>query len=280
MRKNIFDIALETINMSNEVDRIITMSVDEYSLCYYSSQYTLFEFVDKFCFRDWIHRGHFVDVKDFLKAINYTELRNAAKNDVESFITLIELIYNFWLLAYQKLMDKESSYKWTNNFFHIRDVMIDDLEKYNHRIYLEKDRALVVEDKPEVTAVVEIVDSALAIDIIRYNHNSLCGQIELKKGILLSLAAELEPKRKELQKIDKQLSDDIFFMLNNINIRHNNRSKKDKAKYKEYVAKMKKNRLEKWYDELYQMMLLAFLLLDNENRKVKVKELKERLLEE
>ena len=55
-------------------------------------------------------------------------------------------------------------------------------------------------------------------------------------------------------------------MLNNLNIRHNNRSKKDKSKYKEYVAKMSKVRLEKWYDELYQMMLLAILLLDNADR--------------
>ena len=70
------------------------------------------------------------------------------------------------------------------------------------------------------------------------------------------------PKRKELQVLNKQLSEDIFFMLNNMNLRHNNRSKKDMTKYKEYVAKMSKARLEKWYDELYQMLLLAFLLLD------------------
>lgn len=62
-------------------------------------------------------------------------------------------------------------------------------------------------------------------------------------------------------------------MLNNLNIRHNNRSKKDKN-YKEYVAKMRKERLEKWYDELYQMILLAFLLLDNVERTERVNELK------
>ena len=66
----------------------------------------------------------------------------------------------------------------------------------------------------------------------------------------------------------------FFFMLNNMNVRHNNRSKKDVGKYREYIAKMTKTRLEKWYDELYQMMLLAFLTLDNVNRQTQVKELK------
>ena len=156
--------------------------------------------------------------------------------------------------------------------------MLDNLEKYNHKAYIDDEQVLIIEDKPEVTAVAEIVEDELALDIIRYNHRSLRGEVELKKSILISLGAELEPKRKELQQLNKQLSEDIFFMLNNVNIRHNNRSKKDKSKYKEYVAKMNKIRLEKWYDELYQMMLLAFLLLDNVDRTASIKELKGKIV--
>lgn len=62
-----------------------------------------------------------------------------------------------------------------------------------------------------------------------------------------------------------------------MNIRHNNRSKREPAKYKDYVAKMKDDRLEKWYDELYQMILLAFLLLDNVSRQKSVAELKSKI---
>ena len=67
-------------------------------------------------------------------------------------------------------------------------------------------------------------------------------------------------------------------MLNNLDIRHNNRKKGDKN-YKEYVAKMRKDRLEKWYDELYQMILLALLILDNVDRTGKVKQLKDKIAE-
>ncbi len=279
MRKSIFDIAAKSINISNEVDRIFTMSIKEKNLFNSYTYYTLFDFVDNFCFKKWEHRGHFVDVKDFIEALEYNNIRNDAKRgNIDAFMILIELTYNFWNLAYRNLIDKSTGSKWQNNFFHLRDVMLDNLEKYNHKAYIDDDRVLIIEDKPEVTAVAEIVEDNLALDIIRYNHRSLQGEVELKKSILISLGGELEPKRKELQQLNKQLSEDIFFMLNNINVRHNNRSKKDKSKYKEYVAKMSKTRLEKWYDELYQMMLLAFLLLDNVQRVSKVKELKDKIV--
>lgn len=279
MRKSIFDIASASINISNEVDRIVSMSVKEKNTYYPPYDLTLFEFVDQRCFRDWSYRGHFVNVKYFLEAVNYNGIIKSAKNgDTEAFMILIELTYNLWSLAYHDIIDKDSSSEWNNNFFHLRDVMLDNLEKYNYKAYIDDERILIIEDKPEVTAVAEIIEQDLAIDIIRYNHRSMQGEIELKKKILISLGSELEPKRKELQVLNKQLSEDIFFMLNNMNLRHNNRSKKDMCKYKEYVAKMTKARLEKWYDELYQMMLLAFLLLDNVDRTENVKELKEKII--
>lgn len=52
MRKSIFDIASASINISNEVDRIVSMSVEEKSTYYPPYDLTLFEFVDQRCFRD------------------------------------------------------------------------------------------------------------------------------------------------------------------------------------------------------------------------------------
>ena len=276
MRKSIFDIASASINMANEVERIVAMSVEEKNL-WYGSNYSLIQFVDKYCFNEWQHRDHFINLNDFTNAINYSEICNAAASgDVNSFMILIEFTYNMWLLAYRHLTDENSSSKWQNNFYHLRDVMVDNLEIYNHTAFIDEDRVLIIEAKPEVTAAAEIVEENLALDIIRYNHRSLQGEIDLKKAILFSLGSELEPKRKDLQVLNKQLSEDIFYMLNNLNIRHNNRSKKDKN-YKDFVAKMRKDRLEKWYDELYQMMLLAFLLLDNVDRAKNIKELKAKI---
>lgn len=283
MRKSIFDIVSENTHIEDDVNRILTMAEDEYILCV--DKYThmkLFKFVDLYCFKYWDYRGHFINVEDYLKALNYNVLKRNASKNIDSLLTVIELIYNFWNLSIQEFNNDYKDYKlqWCGNYYHLKDVMDDILQQYNHVAYISDDKKciLIIENKEEVTAASEILPSAISFDVIKYNHRSLQGEVELKKSILISLGAELEPKRKDLQQLNKQLSEDIFFMLNNINVRHNNRSKKDKGKYKEYVAKMSKTRLEKWYDELYQMMLLAFLLLDNVERASKVKELKDKIV--
>lgn len=281
MRKNIFDIVSENIDLENETERIIAMAEGENTLvigkCIY---YTLFEFVDKYCFRDWTYRNHCLDVYDYLDTLGFDDLKKDAAYDIGSMLTLIELVYNFWILSHQIIDDESISIEWRGNYYHLKEVMDDVLAQYNHIAYIdeENDRVLVIEDKAEVTAAAEIVPDELSLDVIRYNHASLQGNIEAKRAILVKFGAELEPKRKELQQINKQLENNIFFMLNNLHIRHNNRSKKDPAKYKEYVAKMKTDRLEKWYDELYQMILLAFLLLDDASREDTVEDLKRKIV--
>jgi len=63
-----------------------------------------------------------------------------------------------------------------------------------------------------------------------------------------------------------------------MNLRHNNVEPNDKN-YKPFIATMDNNTLESWYDEIYQMILLAKLLLDNVTRTAKIKELKKNIAE-
>lgn len=269
--------------MRSDTERLLTMARSEKVLCMFDvSYFTLFNFVDEYCFKEWDYRSRFLDVHDFLSALNFTVLEEKAKVNVDAHLTLIELLYNFWNLANNKFDDKffKDTLKWCGNFYHLKDVMDEILEECNHTVYAneDKDYFIVVENKPEVTAAAEIMPTAeLTFDVIRYNHRSLKGDIQSKKAILIALGADLEAKRKELQSINKKLSDDIFFMLNNVNIRHNNCSKQDSTKYKEYVAAMSPEQLEEWYDELYQMILLGFLLLDNKERAIRIGELKKNI---
>lgn len=93
------------------------------------------------------------------------------------------------------------------------------------------------------------------------------------------MGAELEPKRNVLKGINQSLERNIFFMLNNLNLRHNNCAERDKN-YKKAVASMTPMDLEHWYDELYQMILLANLELENSKRLHDIDSLKNTLSRE
>jgi len=278
-RKNIFELLAEQDDLEIEANRLDTLFDTERTLIedrgLIDEDYTLKKFVDTFCFEDWKNRGHCIDLDDFLECIGYTEyLDKAIYDSVDDFLVLIEIIFNCWQMAeiYLKQNEEIRCYK---NFYHLHDVMVECLSRYNHKAVYdeEKEQVLVIEDRPEITAAAEIVKPELALAIVRYNHHSMRGDIAQKKSILLALGAELEPKRKTLSGANSNLEDGIFFMLNNLNLRHNNCSKGDKH-YREFVANMDNDTLEGWYDELYQMMLLAFLELDQLERNSKIKELK------
>ena len=133
-------------------------------------------------------------------------------------------------------------------------------------IFVPKDRGAI--------SVSEIVSPDVSYKVLEYNHYTMKGDIARKRETLRILADQLEPKRAELATINKELASNVFFMFNNMNIRHNNRTKGNKNNYKEVIAEMSQDELENWYDETYQLCLLAFLELDNVERTKKVAELK------
>ncbi len=278
-RNNIFEIVKNNTNLKSDIVRLQSIIFKEKCLEYGNyKDYTIADYIDDKLFYQWEQRHHCVDLNDFLNTMMFSETyKNAKELDAKSIVIVLELYYNLWNLAQIQLLN-HNNVKWFGNFYLVETILKDCLSQINHSAYFydEYEMVLIIEDKPEITAVAEIADDDLALEIIKYNHHTLKGDIESKKSILLKLGSELEPKRKDIKSINKELEDNIFYMLNNLNLRHNNRSKKDKN-YKEYIAKMRKAKLEEWYDELYQEMLLAFLLLDDKDRQTRISELRDKI---
>lgn len=172
-----------TVDMASEVKRLLVMSQKETVLvAEYTINYNLFDFVDQYCFKEWSARQHFLNVDDFLTALNFNLLYHDALNNVDSLLTLIELIYNFWELSYQKLDDTSLPVEGVGNYYHLKDVMDDLLDQYNHKAYIDEDNdcVLVIEDKSQVSSVAEIVPENLSLSVIKYNHRSLQGDLNAK----------------------------------------------------------------------------------------------------
>ena len=118
------------------------------------------------------------------------------------------------------------------------------LEKIGYIKWRDKDvdvTILVPKDSSAI-AVAEIIDSSVSYKTIEYNHHSMKGDMDKKEATLMLLANQLEPKRAILKSLNKSLEDDLFYLLNNINIRHNN-TDSDSTKYKKAVADMSKEEL-------------------------------------
>ena len=276
-RKNIFEMVTEVFDLPKEIVRMRRLFEQEVIVSYgFGRKATIFEYVRKEGFSGWKNRGRCVDVEDFLSMLDYKLLWETSVIDMNDLITLIEIVYNFWYIT-----DRGTSLRYQQdsdgrNFLLLKKIMDECLAQCNYKgeyfPYLEQ--LIVIEDKPEATAVAEIVDNDLSYKVLRYNHYMLKGDLKAKKDILLALGADLEPKRKQIQVIDKELEDAIFYILNNLNLRHNNKTVGDKN-YRQAVADMDDATMEGWYDELYQMMLLAYLQLDQVTRNTSVKALKQ-----
>ena len=281
--EHIFDLVSKRIDTEDEVERLITMTQEEkiikngedYVRDYY---YTLFEFVGKYTFKMWKHRDHCISISDYLEVLDYYEIEEEAITNTESLLLVIELMYNFWMQAFVYI-ETHDYYEGVNNFYHLKTVMDDLVEKHNYKVELYDDNTMVkvVPNKPGVDGVVEMLPDKLSFDTVMYNHSSLKGDIAGKKKILVELGRELEAHRDKLEKENSDLEDDIFCLLNNLDLRHNNTSEKDKKQFKIVVANMNEMEIEKWYDELYEMMLLGFLTVKNIDRKEKVKELRSKM---
>ena len=279
-RKNIFDVVSGSFDIDREIQRIIRLFEIERPVYVHSTRtnYSVLMYVEQFGFYHWRNRGRCIDAKDFLSILEYKELWKSASTNLQDFLTLIEIVFNFcWIVkrADDKLRVSVDRYQ-EKHFAILEETLTACLSHYNYKgeYFSELEQLIVIEDKPEATAVAEIVDNDLSYKVLRYNHYMLKGDLQAKKDILLALSANLEPKRKQIQAIDKDLEDGIFYILNNLNLRHNNKAEGDKH-YKQAVAEMDAATLENWYDELYQMMLLAYLQLDQVSRNAKVKALKQ-----
>ena len=240
--------------------------------------YSLEKFVDITVFKEWKARGTCINCEDLRSTLNIDDILEDTEPQQEDILTYLEYVANLFMLFKKYPVLDEFTISGTAITTTAKKNLSTILSWLNYEVneFENEEKALVVEKDAATTAVAEIVESQLAYKIVQYNHFTLKGDIATKKAILLTLGSELEPKRKLLSQINKQLSESIFYILNNLDIRHNNRNKKAKN-YNEAVNKMPKKKIEEWYDELYQMCLLAFLELDQVDRNKRFEILKNQI---
>ena len=276
-RKNIFEILEEKYDIEEEIRKISNLFnsmkfMKTNPLNFQSELYTIEKLVDD-VFSHWKQRGSCLNCAEMKDKLHLTQ----NFSDFDNIINTLEYYSNILYIVQYKI-DKLvnlplrgcSEYRMLLENI---DILIDQLH-YKKQIFEEEDKVILVPKDPAATAVAEISSKDVAFAILKYHHASLKGQIEEKRKLLRSIANEYEPLLNKPIDGFKEYFDKATNMLNNMNIRHNNKSGKHK---KELIAQMGDDELESWYDELYQLLLFCVLIKDNKERKDKVDDLLKRI---
>lgn len=231
-------------------------------------------------FIDFYFRGTCLSIDEFNNMHGFHFEKEPSDFNIDHLVSLCEYIYNM-LMAYQGVQGSMGYGYMTGmhapinvQFYFIQINQV--IEKIGYMQANEDGFIIFVEKSPAAIAVAEseIIPQNLSYKLISYNHYAMKGNLDAKKDTLLQFALILEAKRSDLKKVDETLETNLFYVFNNLNIRHNNTNPDLKGKYKAYVAQMSSEELEKWYDETYQMCLLASLQLENIGRKAEFNQLK------
>lgn len=276
MRKNIFEILESRYDINNEFKKI--KSLFHSNLVIYANvyrgtlTYTYTEMV-KDVFSSWKGRGTCISCENMRQELGIDILENKTKITSDEIIECLEYYENISMLYMKKILPKLNSYEYkTLPEANILNCNIDIL--LNHLNMEEKyipkyDAIIIIPKNPAATAVAEISSEDTAMAILMYHHASLKGQLAEKRKLLQSIANEYEDLLKNPIDGFTEYFKTARGMLNNLNIRHNNRDGKNK---KELVLNLTDLELENWYDELYQLFLFCVLIKDNKERKDKMAE--------
>lgn len=221
-------------------------------------------------FENFYFRGTCLDLDEFNEEYGFRFVAQPQDFDIDYLVSFCEYIYNFVLY----FEDYYFFAQYDKQFYlqHINKVIdaLNYVQSSDNGIIIFVPRDNVVLSVAELERIPENISHK----ILAYHHHSMKGDIEAKKATLIVLASQLEPQEKALSQIDNSFKSDLFYAFNNLNIRHNNVDSSDKRYYKKIVAEMDPKALECWYDEIYQMCLLAFMRLEQKARKQKFDELK------
>lgn len=270
-RRNFFDRLARTIDFQREYQKIESLVLQPHSLHGDSIE----DSIERY-FKNWKYNANYLSFKELRDQLKFTFVRDGYYDvpsghikDANDFFDYCEMIINMIVL----LPEEEAEYH-ENNVNEIIRLIDYDLNSLNHKIRKIDDKYLIIQKDATVSEVVDIVEVSLAKIILEYNHYLLKGDLEKKKNILVKIANALEPQKSEIKAINYQLFKDYFYLINNMDIRHNNCDSSDTSNYNAYFDKLTIEEKEEWYDEIYQMRLLIFLLLENQNRTEKISDLK------
>lgn len=275
MRRNFAQILKEAkIDIKSEYQKLYGMLYDRSIQVSSTKWISVYDELSS-CFLGFYFRGTCLSIEEFNDVNGFHFEKEPEPFSIDNLILLCEYIKNM-LMGYQNAQHAYPMLQPAINVQFYLMQIAQVIEKIGYMSLNQDGFVIYVEKSPAAISVAESeqIPKEISYKMISYNHYNMKGNLQEKKNTILKLAELLEAKRPELDKVDNRFCNDIFYLFNNLNIRHNNIDSFINGKFKRAVADMPPEELEHWYDETYQMCLLAFLRLEQADRKIEFDKLK------
>ncbi len=179
----------------------------------------------------------------------------------ENILKNIEIIIN---CIYEYLDSKRRNFVNSNEAIHEITILSNVINSYLLSLgyKLEKtidgSKLMIVENEINID-VSEIKDVKIKEEILNYYDFNNLNDLHEKRKSIDALALLLESKENDIEKIlGNGIKKAFGSYVNNIQIRHNNKEKNDRAHYRETVDNLTDEELKCWYDYIFSFLINIF----------------------
>ena len=248
---------IDPIKEFNRIELLLNETSIPYVL---HNKISLKEWLNKEAFRDISIRRSFTDIDDLLQGIDvYDSKRHLKFTDIEEcygqLYLYCESLLNIFSQSHEFYRSNDKVCKVVK---HISDNIKEIIEKTGCKLCNNDEGIIIVENNYIATEAIECIkdDVSLAFAIMEYNRMTNKGNIKRKRDILRQLAAYTEPWNNDFKDTTyDKLYNDSRFLVNEIDIRHNNKeSSKDI-----FTDGWTQKDYETWYDKTYHTILMVII---------------------
>lgn len=260
-RKNIFQLVEESYDIQSEIRKINKLFNNEhYFVKGVADYYSFKKLVRDYLFSDWKYRGTCISSEEYFTRANaYIPVNKKATE--EQIINNLEVMENFIKLYFDNGDDlvEKHGVKYYSEFETIFCELINTLEKRMGLTTREyKDKIIIYHKNAPLEKVIYLCDDEdVQWELIRYVREDL--SLSEKRKTLAYLATNLyiEEDDNENEEPIKSIVKKACNLLNNLHIRHNNKTGKwEKQAFKDLKEKDANALCDMVYNEMLTIVLL------------------------
>lgn len=238
------------LDYEDEISKIYSLLNEKYALT------SAIRIINSYCFRKLPLSGNYLTLESMLDDIVEDDNLDCQNR----FVCMSEIVLSVWEQTDSRMIDSysESKFLW-KQLNALKNLIEFDLSKLNLECkFIVNSYGKVASIGPKnelLESVVEsISDTNVEHQLIIYNSVSAKGKINEKENILCAIYSFVEGylKDKQLLQMNERLFENVSFLYNNLNMKHNNDKCNDTFFFQETLSDR-----EKWLDDLFHLVLMV-----------------------